>query len=417
MKSISLASERHLSTSQRPGVLDKFARQMVLKQLGRLEIGHLQLLEGESSTTFGEAEAEAEVDLHASIEVLDPSFYSDIAFGGSVGAGEAYMRGAWQCEELVSLVRILLRNRHVLDDMEKGTAWLTRRIQRFFHWINRNTREGARRNISAHYDLGNDFFALWLDESMMYSSAMFEHEEQSLGDAQLHRLDVICKKLGLGPDDHVIEIGTGWGGFAIHAAQRYGCRVTTTTISKQQYEMAWQRVQQAGLQDRIELLLEDYRDLEGQYDKLVSIEMIEAIGSDQYDTYFKQCSQLLKPGGRMLIQAITIADSQYDYAQKNVDFIQRYIFPGSCLPSLAVMNATIANVSDMVVTTIEDIGQDYALTLNHWRRNFFTHIHEIRELGYPEEFIWMWEFYLCYCEGGFLEKAISDVHLTAEKQF
>ena len=417
MKSISLASERHLSTSQRPGVLDKFARQMVLKQLGRLEIGHLQLLEGESSTTFGEAEAEAEVDLHASIEVLDPSFYSDIAFGGSVGAGEAYMRGAWQCEELVSLVRILLRNRHVLDDMEKGTAWLTRRIQRFFHWINRNTREGARRNISAHYDLGNDFFALWLDESMMYSSAMFEHEEQSLGDAQSHRLDVICKKLGLGPDDHVIEIGTGWGGFAIHAAQRYGCRVTTTTISKQQYEMAWQRVQQAGLQDRIEMLLEDYRDLEGHYDKLVSIEMIEAIGSDQYDTYFKQCSQLLKPGGRMLIQAITIADSQYDYAQKNVDFIQRYIFPGSCLPSLAVMNATIANVSDMVVTTIEDIGQDYALTLNHWRRNFFTHIHEIRELGYPEEFIWMWEFYLCYCEGGFLEKAISDVHLTAEKQF
>lgn len=416
MKSISLASERHLSTSQRPGVLDNFARQMVLKQLGRLEIGHLQLLEGESSITFGEADAEAEIDLQASIEVLDPSFYSDIAFGGSVGAGEAYMRGAWQCEELVSLVRILLRNRHVLDDMEKGTAWLTRRIQRFFHWINRNTREGARRNISAHYDLGNDFFALWLDESMMYSSAMFEHEEQSLGEAQLYRLDVICKKLGLGPDDHVIEIGTGWGGFAIHAAQRYGCRVTTTTISKQQYEMAWQRVQQAGLQDRIELLLEDYRDLEGQYDKLVSIEMIEAIGSDQYDTYFKQCSQLLKPGGRMLIQAITIADDQYDYAQKNVDFIQRYIFPGSCLPSLAVMNATIANVSDMVVTTIEDIGQDYALTLNHWRRNFFANIHEIIELGYPEEFIWMWEFYLCYCEGGFLEKAISDVHLTAEKQ-
>lgn len=416
MKSISLASERHLSTSQRPGVLDNFARQMVLKQLGRLEIGHLQLLEGESSITFGEADAEAEIDLQASIEVLDPSFYSDIAFGGSVGAGEAYMRGAWQCEELVSLVRILLRNRHVLDDMEKGTAWLTRRIQRFFHWINRNTREGARRNISAHYDLGNDFFALWLDESMMYSSAMFEHEEQSLGEAQLYRLDVICKKLGLGPDDHVIEIGTGWGGFAIHAAQRYGCRVTTTTISKQQYEMAWQRVQQAGLQNRIELLLEDYRDLEGQYDKLVSIEMIEAIGSDQYDTYFKQCSQLLKPGGRMLIQAITIADDQYDYAQKNVDFIQRYIFPGSCLPSLAVMNATIANVSDMVVTTIEDIGQDYALTLNHWRRNFFANIHEIIELGYPEEFIWMWEFYLCYCEGGFLEKAISDVHLTAEKQ-
>ena len=413
MKSVSLASERHLSTSPRPGVLDNFARQMVLKQLGRLETGKLQLVEGGSDITFGETKAE--VELTATIEVMDPSFYSDIAFGGSVGAGEAYMRGAWQCEDLVSLTRILLRNRHVLDDMEKGTAWPTGSLQRLFHWINRNTREGARRNISAHYDLGNDFFALWLDESMMYSSAMFEHEEQSLGDAQLHRLDVICKKLGLGPDDHVIEIGTGWGGFAIHAAQNYGCRVTTTTISKQQYEMAWQRVQQAGLQDRIELLLEDYRDLKGEYDKLVSIEMIEAIGSDQYDTYFSQCSQLLKPGGRMLIQAITIADDQYDYAQKNVDFIQRYIFPGSCLPSLGVMNATISRVSDMVVTNVEDIGQDYALTLNHWRRNFFTRIHEVIELGYPDEFIWMWEFYLCYCEGGFIEGAISDVHLTAEK--
>lgn len=413
MKSVSLASERHLTTKPRPGVLDNFARRMVLQQLGRLEHGNLRLVEGEHSITFGEAAARTQ--LCASIEVMDSSFYSDIAFGGSVGAGEAYMRGSWQCEDLVSLVRILLRNRQVLDDMERGTAWLTRSMQRFFHWINRNTRDGARRNISAHYDLGNDFFALWLDETMMYSSAMFEHADQSLADAQQHRLDVVCSKLALGPDDHVVEIGTGWGGFAIHAAQKYGCRVTTTTISKQQYEMAWQRVQQAGLQDRIELLLEDYRDLEGRYDKLVSIEMIEAIGSDQYDTYFGQCSRLLKPGGRMLIQAITIHDDQYAYAQKNVDFIQRYIFPGSCLPSLAVMTETIARVSDMRVTDVEDIGRDYALTLNHWRRNFFEHVHEVRDMGYPQEFIWMWEFYLCYCEGGFIEGAISDVHLVAEK--
>ncbi|MFC1702187.1 class I SAM-dependent methyltransferase [Pseudomonadota bacterium] len=413
MRSVSLASEAHLATSARPGMLDGFARQMVLKQLGRLEIGNVILVEGEFSITFGEAAEQTE--LHARIDVLDSSFYSDIAFGGSVGAGEAYMRGAWQCEDLVSLVRILLRNRNVLDNMEKGTASLTRSVQRFLHWINRNTREGARRNIAAHYDLGNDFFALWLDDSMMYSSAMFEHSEQSLSDAQQHRLDVVCKKLALGPDDHVIEIGTGWGGFAIHAAQKYGCRVTTTTISQKQHEMARQRINDAGLQDRIELLLEDYRDLKGSYDKLVSIEMIEAIGSDQYDTYFAQCSRLLRPGGRMLIQAITIADDQYAYAQKNVDFIQRYIFPGSCLPSLAVMMATITKVSDMVVTKVEDIGQDYALTLNHWRRNFFSRIHEVIEMGYPEEFIWMWEFYLCYCEGGFLEKAISDVHLVAEK--
>jgi len=413
MKTVSLASERHLARGVKPGILDNVARRLVLKQLQRLEVGSVLLTEGEFDISFGEAQADAE--LVARIEVMDSSFYADLAFAGSIGAGEAYMRGSWQCDDLVSLVRILLRNRHVLDDMEKGTAWIKTSIQRFLHWVNRNTREGAKRNISAHYDLGNDFFALWLDESMMYSSAMFEHKDQSLADAQRHRLDVVCRKLELGPDDHVIEIGTGWGGFAIHAAQNYGCRVTTTTISKQQYEMAWQRVQQAGLQDRIELLLEDYRDLGGSYDKLVSIEMIEAIGSDQYDTYFRQCSQLLKPGGRMLIQAITIADEQYDYAQKNVDFIQRYIFPGSCLPSLAVMNATIAKVSDMVVTNIEDIGQDYALTLNHWRSNFFSHIQEVIDMGYPEAFIWMWEFYLCYCEGGFLEKAISDVHLVAQK--
>ncbi|MDX2418476.1 MAG: cyclopropane-fatty-acyl-phospholipid synthase family protein [Xanthomonadales bacterium] len=413
MKSVSLASEGHLTTKPRPGVLDNFARRVVLQQMACLENGNLQLVEGAQSITIGEVAAQAE--LHARIEVMDPSFYSDIAFGGSVGAGEAYMRGSWQCDDLVSLVRILLRNRQVLDNMETGTAWLTRSMQRVFHWINRNTRSGARRNISAHYDLGNDFFALWLDETMMYSSAMFEHEDQSLADAQQHRLDVVCKKLSLRPDDHIIEIGTGWGGFAIHAAQKYGCRVTTTTISKQQYEMASRRVRQAGLQDRVELLLEDYRDLEGGYDKLVSIEMIEAIGSDQYDTYFGQCSRLLKPGGRMLIQAITIDDDQYTYAQKNVDFIQRYIFPGSCLPSLAVMTETIARVSDMLVTDVEDIGRDYALTLNHWRRNFFEHIHEVIDMGYPEEFIWMWEFYLCYCEGGFIEGAISDVHLVAEK--
>jgi len=413
MKTVSLASPQHLATGPKPGILDGVARRLVLNQLSRLETGCVQLVEDGFDITFGQPRGEAE--LFARIDVLDSSFYADIAFAGSIGAGEAYMRGAWQCEDLVSLVRILLRNRDVLDGMEKGSAWLITSIQRLAHWINRNTRAGARRNISAHYDLGNEFFALWLDQSMMYSSAMFKSPDQSLAEAQINRLDVICRKLDLGPGDHVIEIGTGWGGFAIHAAKHYGCRVTTTTISKRQYELARERVQQAGLQDRIELLLEDYRDLEGQYDKLVSIEMIEAIGSDQYDTYFSQCNQLLKPGGRMLIQAITIADSQYEYAQRNVDFIQRYIFPGSCLPSLAVMNATIAKVSDMVVTNIEDIGQDYALTLNHWRQNFFTHIDEITRLGYPDEFVWMWEFYLCYCEGGFLEKAISDVQLVAAK--
>lgn len=413
MKTVSLASERHLNSRLNSGLFGNFARRLVLSQLQRLEVGRLKLTEGQSSVVFGQSETDA--PLMAEITVLSSTFYSDVAFAGSVGAGEAYMSGSWKCDNLVSLVQILLRNRHVLDDMESGTAWFKTSIQRLLHWINRNTREGAKRNIAAHYDLGNDFFALWLDESMMYSSAIFANPDQSLADAQQNRLDAICTKLQLQAEDHVIEIGTGWGGFAIYAAQNYGCHVTTTTISKQQYKLAQQRVNAAGLQDKIHLLLDDYRDLAGSFDKLVSIEMIEAIGSDQYDTYFEQCGQLLKPGGRMLIQAITIADEQYRYSQRHVDFIQRYIFPGSCLPCLAVMTSTISRVSDMIVTRVDDIGLDYALTLNHWRQNFFDRISQIKEMGYPDEFIRMWEFYLCYCEGGFLEKAISNVHLVAQR--
>ena len=238
------------------------------------------------------------------------------------------MRGAWDCDDLVGLVRILLRNRHVLDRMDSGLASLAKPLRLLAHWVNRNTRTGARRNISAHYDLGNDFFGLWLDESMMYSSAMFEHPEMSLHEAQLARLDAVCEKLALTREDHVIEIGTGWGGFAIHAVQKYGCRVTTTTISREQYELAGKRVREAGLEHRIKVLLKDYRDLEGRFDKLVSLEMIEAIGWKQYDNYFSQCHRLLGPGGRLLIQAITIAEERYEKTKRSVDFIQRYIFPG-----------------------------------------------------------------------------------------
>jgi len=413
MKSVSLASEGHLTTKPRPGMLEDFARRMVLKQLGHLETGNLQLLEGEHSISFGEPEAQAE--LCARIEVMDSSFYGDIAFAGSVGAGEAYMRGSWQCEDLVSLVRILLRNRDVLDNMETGTAWLTRSLQRFFHWINRNTRKGARRNISAHYDLGNDFFALWLDETMMYSSAIFQRPETSLYEAQLYRLDRICQKLDLQAGDHVIEIGTGWGGFAIHAAQNYGCRVTTTTISQEQYQKARQRVVDAGLHDRITLLRDDFRDLDGRFDKLVSIEMIEAIDHKLFDTFFRKCSDLLKADGAMLIQAITIADQRYEEYRKSVDFIQRYIFPGSGLPSSAVMTDSVSRQTDMRLLDLEDIGLHYATTLKHWRRRFLAQLDEVRRQAYPESFIRMWEFYLCYCEGAFEERAISDVLILFSK--
>ena len=389
------------------------ARRLVLKQFERLETGRMALVEGGQRMVFGQASDAAE--LSAEIHIEDRSFYADIAFGGSIGAGEAYMRGAWKCDDLVALVRILLRNRHLLEGMEKGAARLTRPLQKLFHRVNRNTRDGSRRNIAAHYDLGNDFFSLWLDESMMYSSAMFRHESDSLAAAQRHRLDTICGKLALAPGDHLVEIGTGWGGFAIHAARNYGCRVTTTTISREQYEFARRKIADAGLAGRVEILQKDYRDLEGHYDKLVSIEMIEAIGSEHYDRFFSRCADLLKPGGRMLVQAITIADRQYEYARRQVDFIKRYIFPGGCIPSLSVMVSSMARVSDMLVTGVEDLGRDYALTLNHWRQGFFARIEEVRRLGYPEEFIRMWEFYLTYCEGGFRERAISDVQLVAEK--
>jgi len=349
------------------------------------------------------------------VHVHDPRFYSEIAFGGSIGAGEAYMQGYWSVDDLTALVRILLQNRAVLDGMEGGAARVTAPLQQALHWAARNTRTGSRRNIAAHYDLGNEFFRLFLDPTLMYSSAVFERAGMTLEEASLAKLDRICRKLDLQPQDHVLEIGTGWGGFALHAARHYGCRVTTTTISRQQHELAQERIAAAGLGDRITLLFEDYRDLAGQYDKLVSIEMIEAVGHRYYDAYFRQCSALLKPAGMMLLQAITIADQHYDAARKSVDFIQRHIFHGSCIPSVTVMNDAVARVTDMRLYHLEDIGPHYATTLRHWRENLLANLDQVRALGYPEEFIRKWEFYFCYCEGGFAERAIGDVQMLLVK--
>jgi cyclopropane-fatty-acyl-phospholipid synthase len=412
MKSVSLSSPRHLAGTVKPARLDGLGRKLVLKQLQQLETGSLTLVDGDDTRRFG---SRTESGVQATIRVVDPRFYSEIAFGGSIGGGEAYMHGYWQCDDLVALIRLLLQNRHVIDGMEDGFARFKAPFQKLFHWINRNTHEGARRNISAHYDLGNDFFGLWLDETMMYSSAIFEREDMSLHEAQLARLDHICRKLDLGPDDHVVEIGTGWGGFALHAVRNYGCRVTTTTISREQYELAAARVAEAGLEDRITLLQDDFRDLEGQFDKLVSIEMIEAIDHDLFAAYFSKCSELLKPTGAMLIQAITIADQRYEDYRRSIDFIQRYIFPGSGLPSSAVMTDAVAEHTDMRLLGLEDIGLHYATTLRHWRRNFFDRIEEVRAMGYPDPFIRMWEYYLSYCEGAFLERAISDVQILFTK--
>ena len=400
-------------STPKPRFLDNLAKRVLLNRLQALTQGEILIRDGDARYQFGQKTAGCPHSVV--IHVHSPAFYSDIAFAGSIGAGEAYMAGYWQTSDLTALVQILLCNRDLLDGMEGGLAVITRPLQKVFHWFNRNSQHGSRRNIAAHYDLGNDLFELMLDKSMMYSAAIFDEADMTLHQAQLNRLDRICEKLDLRPTDHLLEIGSGWGGLAIHAASHYGCRVTTTTISREQYQLAQQRIREAGLEDRITLLLEDYRDLDGQYDKLVSIEMIEAVGHQYYDTYFEKCAALLKPQGLMLLQAITIADQRYDEARRSVDFIQRYIFPGSCIPSITALLTSVTASSDMRLLALDDIGLHYATTLRKWRENVFANIHKLRNAGYRQDFIRMWEFYLCYCEGGFLERAISDVHMVLAK--
>jgi cyclopropane-fatty-acyl-phospholipid synthase len=399
--------------ARQPYSLDAIAERLVRGRLAGLEHGSLALVDGGSIEHYGRSTGRC--PLSATVHVHDKRFYSELAFGGSIGAGEAYMQGHWSVDDLTAVIRILLHNREVLDSMETGLARAAAPLRKALHWASRNTRPGSRRNISAHYDLGNDFFRLFLDPTMMYSSAVFEHPGMTLEAASIAKLDRICRKLDLHPGDHVMEIGTGWGGFAMHAAANYGCRVTTTTISSRQHELARERIAAAGLADRVTLLLEDYRDLSGQYDKLVSIEMIEAVGHQYFDAYFRKCSELLKPEGAMLLQAITIADQHYASARDSVDFIKRYIFPGSCIPSVAAMSDSIARASDMRLFHLEDIGPHYATTLRHWRENLFANLDQVRALGYPDAFTRMWEFYLCYCEGGFSERVLGDVQMLLVK--
>lgn len=393
----------------RSGPLTALARRSVLARLDALEHGSLRIAEGDEYHRFGHGRPEI------ALRVLDPAFWPAVAFGGSVGAGEAFMDGRWACDDLVGLTRLLLRNRPVLDGMERGLARLTAPLRRLTHLLRRNTRAGSRRNIVAHYDLGNDFYRLWLDESLMYSSAVFERPDMSLAEASIAKLERICRKLNLKPADHVLEIGTGWGGFALYAARTRGCRVTTATISRRQYELAARRIATAGLEDRVELRLADYRDLSGQYDKLVSIEMVEAVGADHLETYFRQCGRLLKPDGAMLLQAITIADQRYVQALREVDFIQKHIFPGGFLPSVTALTAAMTGASDLRTVQLEDIGPHYAETLAHWRRNFLAAEDAVRALGFDERFIRMWLFYLSYCEGGFRERDLGTVQMLLAK--
>lgn len=382
-------------------------RQAVIARLRQLRYGWLQVRRGDSLLDFGDRLS----PLCAVIDVHDDAVWGMVACNGSIGAGEAYIQGYWSSPDLALVTRLFVANLDVLDSMEGGLALFARPALRLLHWLNRNSRSGSQRNIRAHYDLGNDLFEHLLDPTLMYSSAVFESPSQSLELAQLNKLEIICRKLDLQPQDHLLEIGTGWGSLALYAATHYGCRVTTTTLSEQQYVCAQHRIRECGLEDRVTLLMQDYRELRGSYDKLVSIEMIEAVGHRYLPDYFRRCAALLKDDGLMLLQSITIRDQRYEQARRSVDFIQRYIFPGGALPSITTLLQTATQHTALNLVHLEDFAGDYALTLRHWRDNLRQARAELMELGYDESFQRLWEFYLCYCQGGFEECAIGVAHL------
>jgi cyclopropane-fatty-acyl-phospholipid synthase len=357
----------------------------------------------------------APTDPDVRMEVLDPAFYRTLAAYGSVGAGQAYLDGLWRCDDLVGLMRLLVRNRNQLDGLESGAAragaWCLQR----WHALRRNTRAGAVKNIAAHYDSSPEFFALFLSPDLMYSSALWSGEVDTLEAASARKLERICRQLDLRSGDHVCEIGSGWGGFAFHAAENFGCRVTTCTISKRQHAYVSEQIRVRGLGDRVRVLLTDYRDLTGQFDKLVSIEMIEAVGADYLEDYFATVARLLRAGGRALIQAITIEDHRYAQALASVDYIKRYIFPGSFIPSLQAIMTAKMHACDLCLTRAEDFGDSYARTLQAWRTRFLERLPEVRALGFDERFIRKWEYYLAYCEGGFRERSIGVAQLLFVK--
>ncbi|HEY6939862.1 cyclopropane-fatty-acyl-phospholipid synthase family protein [Dokdonella sp.] len=394
------------------GAFDRFLRERLLARLAALRHGVLAIRDACGDVDLGSADGGFGV---VEVHVDDPAFYRAVAANGTVGAAEAYMDGHWRCSDLVGLVRLLLRNRALLDGVDGGAARIGGWAMRAMHRLRDNTRRGARRNIAAHYDLGNPFFSLFLSDDLMYSSALFARADEALELASRRKLDRICDKLRLAPGDRVVEIGSGWGGFALHAAARHGCHVTTTTISREQYDLARERVARAGLGDRVTVLFEDYRDLRGRYDKLVSIEMVEAIGARWLDTYFRTLGNLLAAHGLGVVQAITIEDHRYEQALHSVDFIKRHVFPGSFIPSIAALVAAKARACDLALTHLEDFGASYAATLEAWRRRFLARLGDVRALGYDERFIRLWEFYLAYCEGGFRERSIGVSQLLLAK--
>lgn len=389
-----------------------FYQSLVFRLLSSANRGQLNMTVEGQRFQFGEQENPS---LVAEVQVLDKDIFKTLMFRGSIGIAEDFIAGKWKSPDLTRVIEFFVANQHSLDAVERKFGPILRLGYFFKKFKNRNNVKQAKKNILAHYDLGNHLYQQFLDSNMQYSSAIYPDTLSDLEQAQTHKMDTICQRLQLKPGDTVMEIGTGWGGLAIHMASKYGCEVTTTTISDAQHEYAQARIEKLGLSDKITLLKQDYRKLTGSFDKLVSIEMIEAVGHEYLNGFFEKCSSLLKRDGLMLIQAITIADQRYDYYRRDVDFIQTYIFPGGCLPSIERMSRSIASHTDLVIHEMHDIGLHYAKTLEHWRERFLEAWPQLSQQGFDEQFKRLWLYYLCYCEGGFLQRAISTVHLVARK--
>ncbi|MGY6500571.1 MAG: class I SAM-dependent methyltransferase [Acidimicrobiales bacterium] len=394
-----------------PSAADRAARRVIFSLLGRIERGRITVEDPLGRRSFGPFDA----DLRATVTVHSLAAYRDVVLRGSGGMGEAYVDGWWEADDLPTLVRILARNLPKLDRIRNGVDRVVSPATDLVRRVRPEDKHRDRLNISAHYDLGNDFFELFLDETMMYSSGWFADPASTLGEASVEKLRRICATLDLGPDDHVVEIGTGWGGFAVHAAREHGCRVTTTTISAEQESYARRRVAEEGLDHLVTVLGEDYRDLTGTYDALVSIEMIEAVDWRDHDRFFARCSSLLKPTGRMALQAIVLPDQRFERAKTTQDFIKQSVFPGGCLPSVAAIIGSTTRATDLAMIDLDDMGQHYAVTLSRWRERLFKHEAELADLGVDEAFLRLWDFYFAYCEGAFAERYVSVVQATFAK--
>jgi len=400
-----------VKTSKRSSFLISIFKSGLLKKFQGLKTGNILVYDGNDDFSFGDSGSNEKVV----VNIHSQEFYVMVGSGGALGLAEAYMAGYWSSDNVVKLFQIILRNREILLSLEKGFAKLIKPINRMIHRSRQNTLQGSKKNIVAHYDLSNEFYKLWLDPTMTYSCAFFNDESATLEDASIEKLDRICRKLNLSGNDSVLEIGTGWGSFSIHAAKKYGCKVTTTTISDAQYEYARKRIKEEGLESKITLINKDYRELDGEYDKIVSIEMIEAVGYEYIPEFFSKLSSLLKRNGFIALQGITYNDQYFHVYKDSVDFIKKYIFPGSCLISISQITDVIKKDTDLAMIDMEDITKHYAITLNRWRKNFVDVLPKIKEMGYSQAFINMWEFYFLYCEAGFLERNIGDVQLIFAK--